>query len=93
MAEQTKKRYDTPEAAQKYIQGRFDLYSHLFTELRPPIPDGFQRAFTINGCLLPEYTVSPPKRASSKDIDDLLDFLEDKDIFPSEQKRAVRPRC
>lgn len=91
IAEQTKKRYDTPEAAQKYIQGRFDLYSHLFTELRPPIPDGFQRAFTINGCLLPEYTVSPPKRTSSKDIDDLLDFLDDKDIFPSEQKEPPAP--
>jgi|GluameStandDraft_1065615.scaffolds.fasta_scaffold02262_9 hypothetical protein len=91
IAEQTKKRYDTSEAAQKYIQGRFDLYSHLFTELRPPIPDGFQRAFTINGCLLPEYTVSPPKRASSKDIDDLLDFLEDKDIFPSDQKEPSAP--
>lgn len=91
IAEQTKKRYDTSEAAQKYIQGRFDLYSYLFTELRPPIPDGFQRAFTINGCLLPEYTVSPPKRTSSKDIDDLLDFLEDKDIFPSEQKEPSAP--
>lgn len=91
IAEQTKKRYDTLEAAQRYVQGRFDLYTQLFTELRPPIPHDFQRAFTINGCLLPEYTVSPPKRTSAKDIDALLDCLEDDDILPSEQAKPPTP--
>lgn len=91
IAEQTKKRYDTLEAAQRYVQGRFDLYTQLFTELRPPIPHDFQRAFTINGCLLPEYTVSPPKRTSAKDIDALLDCLEGDDILPSEKEKTLAP--
>lgn len=44
VARQDKKKYPSMEAAQNYIQGRFDLYSHLFRELSPPIPT------SANGC-------------------------------------------
>lgn len=77
LVKQDRKRYETMEAAQRYIQGRFDLYCHLFTELRPPIPDGYQWVFTVHGCLLPHYTVEPSKRSRSEAIDELLDCLEE----------------
>lgn len=82
VAEQSKKRYDTFEAAQRYIQGRFDLYASLFTELSPPIPDKFKDIFRINGSLLPGYTLAPPEKMEpDKDkVDALLDCLGDEDI-------------
>ena len=42
VARQDKKKYPSMEAAQNYIQGRFDLYSHLFRELSPPCPQRVQ---------------------------------------------------
>ena len=84
VAEQRKKRYDTFEAAQKYIQGRFDLYAGLFRELRPPVPENFKWHFYINGCLLPEYTVAPPETATpdEKAVEGLLEFLDEDDAVP-----------
>lgn len=81
IAEQKKKRYDTFEAVQKYIQGRFDVYAHLFTERCPPVPDKFKRHFYINGCLLPEYAVAPPESTEPDKaaVESLLDFLEEDD--------------
>lgn len=82
--DQNKKRYDTFEAAQKYIQGRFDLYAHLFTELCPPVPEKLVRAFKINGVLLPGYTVAPPEKTGpdEKAVDSLLDYLSEEDTTP-----------
>ena len=84
ITEQNKKRYDTFDAAQKYIQGRFDLYVGLFRELCPPIPDKFKRHFYINGCLLPKYTVEPPETATpdEKAVEGLLEFLDEDDAVP-----------
>lgn len=84
VAEQRKKRYDTFEAAQKYIQGRFDLYAGLFRELRPPVPENFKWHFYINGCLLPKYTVAPPETATpdEKAVEGLLEFLDEDDAVP-----------
>ncbi len=83
IARQDKKLYDNTEAAQRYIQGRFDLYAHLFTELSPPVPNDCQRMFMVNGHLLPGYTLAPPERTKEETINDLLDCLEDGDISPS----------
>lgn len=33
------------------------VYSHLFTEISPQIPKEYERHFTVNGALLPGYTV------------------------------------
>lgn len=87
IAEQRKKRYDTFDAAQRYIQGRFDLYAPLFVELCPPVPDDFKRHFYINGCLLPGYTVAQPEKTTpdKEAIADLLAYLEDTDIPPASQ--------
>lgn len=81
IAEQKKKRYDTFDAAQRYIQGRFDVYAHLFSELRPLVPAEFKRHFYINGCLLPGYTVAPPEGAgpNQETVEALLKFVEDGD--------------
>lgn len=79
VAEQKRKRYDTFDAAQRYIQGRFDQYIELFRELRPPIPEKFKRHFYINGCLLPDYTIAASERTGPdlKAVDALLNYLED----------------
>ena len=80
---QDKKLYDSAEAAQKYIQGRFNLYAHLFTELSPPVPNDCKRMFMVNGHLLPGYTLAPPERTKEETVNDLLDCLEDGDVAPS----------
>ena len=82
IARQDKKLYDNVEAAQRYIQGRFNLYAHLFTELSPPVPNDCKRMFMVNGHLLPGYTLAPPERTREDAINDLLDCLEDGDVAP-----------
>lgn len=72
IARQDKKQYDNAEAAQWYIQGRFDLYAHLFTELSPPVPNDCKRMFMVNGHLLPGYTLAPPERTKEEAVNDLL---------------------
>ena len=79
---QEKKPYDSVEAAQRYIQGRFNLYAHLFTELSPPVPNDCKRMFMVNGHLLPGYTLAPPERTKEEAVNDLLDCLEDGDVAP-----------
>ena len=79
---QEKKPYDSVEAAQRYIQGRFNLYAHLFTELSPPVPNDCKRMFMVNGHLLPGYTLAPPERTKEEAVKDLLDCLEDGDVAP-----------
>ena len=83
IARQDKKLYDSAEAAQKYIQGRFNLHAHLFTELSPPVPNDCKRMFMVNGHLLPGYTLAPPERTKEEAVNDLLDYLEDGDVAPS----------
>ena len=82
IARQDKKPYDSAEAAQRYIQGRFNLYAHLFTELSPPVPNDCKRMFMVNGHLLPGYTLAPPERTKEEAVNDLLDCLEDGDVVP-----------
>lgn len=82
VVEQKKKYYNAEADAQHYIQGRFDVYAHLFTELSPPIPDKFKRSFYINGILLPGYTVAPRERAPHEVAEELLSLLNDADIAP-----------
>lgn len=82
VARQDKKKYPTMEAAQHYIQGRFDLYCHLFRELSPPVPNECRRMFSINGHLAPGYTLAPPDKSepSKQTVDDLLACLDDVDM-------------
>lgn len=77
-----KKYYNAEADAQNYIQGRFDVYARLFTELSPPVPDEFKRSFYINGVLLPGYTIAPKERAPQEVADELLDLLDDGDLAP-----------
>ena len=57
IAGQRNKRYTDKAAAMKYLEGRKKAYSHLFTEISPQIPKEYERHFTVNGALLPGYTV------------------------------------
>ena len=92
IAGQDKKLYDNVDAAQRYIQGRFDLYAHLFTELSPPVPNDCKRMFTVNGHLLPGYTLAPPERTREENLSNLLDCLEDGDIPPPLEKKPPAPK-
>lgn len=76
IAEQRDKRYTDKAAADKYLQGRIAAYAHLFTEISPPIPEDKAELFTINGILLPGYTVA----AHEPTPDELLAFIEEGDI-------------
>lgn len=80
VVEQKKKYYNAEADAQHYIQSRFDVYAHLFTELSPPIPDKFKRPFFINGVLLPGYTVAPRERPPQEVAEELLLLLHEGDI-------------
>ena len=57
IAGQNHKRYTDKAAAEKYIEGRIRAYSHLFTEISPPIPQIYAEYFKVNGLLLPGYTI------------------------------------
>lgn len=75
----------------KYLQGRIKAYSHLFTEISPPIPADQKGRFCVNGVLLPGYTVQAPERTPQEVASDLLDFLEDGDMGePEAPKPQVR---
>ena len=94
VARQDKKKYPSMEAAQNYIQGRFDLYSHLFRELSPPIPNECKRMFSINGHLAPGYTLAPPDKSepSKQTVDELLACLDDVDMAEPPVKPPEKSR-
>ena len=76
----------------KYLQGRIKAYSHLFTEISPPIPKGEEGRFSVNGVLLPGYTVEVPEQTPQQVADALLDFLEDGDTLPVAPAKQERPQ-
>ena len=57
VAGQSKKVYSDKAEMEKYLAGRIKAYSHLFTEISPPIPQEYVKNFRVNGQLLPGYTV------------------------------------
>lgn len=57
LAGQDRKRYTDKAAAEKYLDGRKKAYSHLFAEVSPPVPKEHENCFTVNGVLLPGYSV------------------------------------
>ena len=42
---------------QKYLDGRIKAYSHLFTEISPPVPKEYADGFRVNNQILPGYTI------------------------------------
>ena len=54
------------EEAEKYIQGRIKAYSHLFTEISPPIPKNLEKSFMVHGNLLPGYVTEETQKAVSE---------------------------
>lgn len=82
IAQQDKKRYSDKAAAEKYMQGRIAVYANLFTELSPPIPENKKNLFSVNGHLLPGYTL----QAHVPTEQELLAFIEDGDVSPATEK-------
>lgn len=60
----------------KYLQGRIAAYTHLFTEISPPIPKGEEGRFSVNGVLLPGYCVEVTRQEA---VDELLAYLDEAD--------------
>ncbi|MGI5953730.1 hypothetical protein [Dysosmobacter sp.] len=85
---QERKKYPDKDAAQRYVQGRIAAYDDLFTELSPPIPENRKRLFSVNGHLLPGYTLQPHQPTPQE----LLAFLEDKDVPLPTPKPKQKPR-
>ena len=55
IAGQNQKRYTDKNAAIKYLDGRKKAYSHLFTEISPPIPKGYEHHFMVHGTFVLVY--------------------------------------
>lgn len=91
LAGQDRKRFADKAAMEKYLQGRIAHYAHLFTEISPPIPKGEEGRFSINGVLLPGYTVETPEPTPQEVADGLLDFLEDGDMDVSPKSETKQP--
>ncbi len=91
IAGQDRKVFKDRAAMEKYLQGRINAYAHLFTEISPPIPKGVERRFSVNGVLLPGYTVEVPEKTPQEVADELLDFLEDEDTPPPPQVEPEKP--
>lgn len=91
IAGQNRKPYNAMADALNYIQGRFDLYTHLFTEISPLVPDKCKRMFSVNGHLLPGYTLAPPERTSKEAMEELLSFLEDDEVSDTPPEQAATP--
>ena len=62
IAGQQKKVFSDKAAMEKYLNGRIKAYSHLFTEISPPIPQEYAEHFKVNGQLLPGYTIEDEKQ-------------------------------
>ena len=90
IAGQDRKRFSDKDAALKYIDGRKKAYTHLFTEISPPIPERYADKFSKNGLLLPGYVVDgkPVLRTDVKAVD-LLNALSDGDFMPDAHKPSV----
>lgn len=69
----------TREEAEKYIQGRIRAYSHLFTEISPPIPKDLEKSFMVHGHLLPGYVTEEMQKAAAE-----------KSEKPTEKKPSIR---
>ena len=87
IASQSDKRYTDKAAAEKYLQGRIAAYAHLFTELSPPLPEDRRATYSVNGFLLPGYTV----QAHEPTPDELLAFIEDADIPADKAPESPTP--
>ena len=74
IAGQRDKRFTDKADMERYLQGRIKAYAHLFTEISPPIPKGQEGRFSVNGILLPGYTV---EASLEERVEEMLSFLED----------------
>lgn len=86
IAGQKDKHYKDRAAAEKYLEGRKKAYAHLFMEVSPPIPAEYAGHFTVNGTLLPGYTVEgrePEKAEHAADVPDGGISMQEKEKKPS----------
>lgn len=79
IAGQDRKVFEDKAALDKYLQGRITAYAYLFQEISPPIPKGEEGRFSVNGVLLPGYTVEVPEQTPQETADELLTLLGDED--------------
>lgn len=91
IAGQSRKRFTDKASMEKYLQGRIAAYAHMFNEISPPIPKGEEGRFSVNGVLLPGYTVEVPERTAQEAAEELLSFLEADDIHETTSAEGETP--
>jgi len=82
----------TREEAEKYIQGRIKAYSHLFTEISPPIPKEYENAFRVYGQLLPGYITEEMQKAQEAEkpkAEEKPSVRKQLAVLKSQEKSAV----
>lgn len=107
LAGQDRKRYTDKAAAVKYLDGRKKAYSHLFAEISPPVPKEHENCFTVNGVLLPGYTVEGQEKEKAghatagileSDIskpgkEEKTSVLEKLSVAKSQEKSVAEPKA
>ena len=89
------KSYSTKEEAEKYLQGRIKAYSHLFTEISPPIPEEYTSPFKLHGQLLPGYTVEgePKQEQENSKSDKKPSIRKELNSIKASEKSAPKPQA
>lgn len=80
-------------SAEKYLQGRIKAYSHLFTEISPPIPKEYEAPFRLHGHLLPGYIVEGEQRKQDAPKSEMTEKKPSirNQLKRSAEKAAIQP--
>ena len=84
MPDKTRNDNTDKNAAIKYLDGRKKAYSHLFTEISPPIPKEYEKSFMVHEHLLPGYVTEKMQKAQ--------EAAKTENISRSADKKAVNPQ-
>ena len=87
IAGQDNKRFTDKASMEKYLQGRIAAYSHLFTEISPPIPREYAVLFKVNGLLLPGYTITD--KAAEQERSEVYPSQNSDKTAPGNEKESV----
>ncbi|MDL2220889.1 hypothetical protein LJC55_04405 [Eubacteriales bacterium OttesenSCG-928-N14] len=70
IAGQHNKRFSDKAAMEKYLEGRIKKYEHFFEKISPPMPLELAGHFTVNGRILPGYTIMGENEKQIHGIDE-----------------------
>lgn len=83
-----KMRYMDRNEAYEYLEGQKTAYAQFFREISPPIPKEYENLFSVNGVLLPGYTVEEEEPRQKKQTVDELS-VEKSVVVTKESRKPV----